>query len=64
MDKKIITDNRRINLINGIENALEDKDFNEWEHGFLEDVQKQLQLGNDLSRKQYEKLIDIIPEIV
>ena len=60
---KKITENRKLNLINAIQFVFEDPDdydLNEWEQGFLEDIQKRLQKGSDLTRKQYDKLMDII----
>ena len=37
---KNITPNRRINLINAIEEYLEDNpDLDDWSHGFLESIQ-------------------------
>lgn len=62
---KVITENRRVNLINGIQDVLEEKDFNEFEHGFLEDIQKNwLQKGKDLTDKQWQYLIRIAPEVL
>jgi hypothetical protein len=56
------SDNKRINLINAIEEYLEDFGYklNEWEAGFLEDIQKRLKNKIDLTQKQYNKLTDII----
>ena len=63
-DKKVLTENRAIIISNVIEDALEDKELNDWEVEFLESIQKQLKYKNDLSRKQWDKLIDIVPEVV
>ena len=62
---KVITENRRINLINGIQDVLEERDLNEYDHGFLEDIQKNwLQGGKDLTDKQWQYLIKIAPEVL
>jgi hypothetical protein len=57
-----MTENKRKNLINGIEDYLEDFGYtlNDWEHGFLENISMKLFKGNELTRKQYDKLTDII----
>jgi hypothetical protein len=57
-----MTEHKRKNIINAIQDHLEDKGdkVNEWEQGFLEDISKQLSEGRDLSTKQMDKLTDII----
>ncbi len=58
---KKITPNRRLNLINAIEEYLEDNpDLDDWSHGFLEDMQKQWRQGQDFIGGQYPKLLKYI----
>jgi hypothetical protein len=60
---KKITQNRRINLINTIEDKLEDSSesaLNEWSSGFLEDIQKRLRAGKDLTDPQWQKLLEYV----
>ena len=57
-----MTENKRKNLINGIEDYMEEFGYklNEWEQGFLEDISVKLSKGYELSQKQYDKVTDII----
>lgn len=57
-----MTNHRRQNIINAIQEYLENNDpeMNEWTQGFLEDIQENLIRGGDLTPKQKDKLIDII----
>lgn len=61
-DKKKITSNRRLNLIDAITNYTEEKgdELSEWETGFLDSILMQLMDAKDLTHKQYDKLTDII----
>lgn len=61
---KTISANRRITLSNAIEKAFESRTYNEWEIGFLEDIQKRIRNGKDLSHKQHGKLLDLIMEYI
>ena len=57
-----MTENKRKNLINGIEDYMDDFGYrlNEWEQEFLEDISVKLAKGYELSQKQYDKVTDII----
>jgi len=60
-----LTPNRRITLVNAIQEKFESGDYiSEWEQGFLEDVEKRIQNGKNLSSKQYIKLIDLISDYI
>lgn len=56
------SENKKIKIMNSIFDTLEDRSssLNEWEAGFLEDMQKKLAHGFDLTQKQFDKLTDII----
>lgn len=56
------SENKRIKIMNSIFDTLEDRSslLSEWEAGFLEDMQKKLAHGFDLTQKQFDKLTDII----
>jgi hypothetical protein len=57
-----MTDHKRQNIINAIQEYLEENesDIGEWTAGFLESIQEHLIGGGDLSPKQKDKIIDIV----
>jgi hypothetical protein len=66
MTKKPLSEVKRINLINAIQDCLENNEscsgrpLNDWQQGFLEDMSKRLSNKQDLIGNQYPALTKII----